>query len=164
MPRQQDTFTIDDNKYTFSQLDPRRAAKVYAFLLGRFGATVGDAIGALGKLKGFKSIQDADLDMSKLGSALAKLFQSMDDDKTLEHVDTLLSSVLFEGSNMNLDHINFQGRMKHLTKVTQKALEVNYADFLEGSRGIVEKLKATVTLIQGKQTSTGSSGAQSSKA
>lgn len=157
MARQDDTVMIDNNKYLFTQLDPRRAARVYLFLTNKIGSTLGKAIGSL---KGGK-ILDADIDMKSLGEAVEGLFSTLDDDSTLQHIETLLSSVLFNGQQMNLDSLNFQGKMLHLTKVTKKAVEVNFSDFLDENNGLVAKLKGMFNTIQDRQTSTGSSGDQS---
>lgn len=160
MARQDDTVEIDGKKYLFTQLDPRRAARVYAFLLNKFGGTLGKA---LGSVKGGKGLLDADVDMKQLGEAVEHLFSSFDDDSTIQHMDTLLSCIIFNGERMNLDHLNFQGKMLHMSKVLKKSLEVNFSDFLEGSSGIAAKLKAMFSTIQARQTSTGSSGDQSSQ-
>jgi hypothetical protein len=159
MARQEAPVTIDKHKYLFTQLDPRRAARVYVWLLGIIGGTVG---GAVGSLKGGKGIMDADVDLASLGKALEGAFLKLDDDKTFENIDTLLSCVLFGGENMSLDHLNFQGGMLHLTKVVKKSVEVNFSDFLEGSSGLVGRVKGVLAMIQGRRTSTGSSGDQSS--
>lgn len=158
MARQEDTVIIDGKKYLFTQLDPRRAAKVYMFLTSKIGGTLGKAIGSL---KGGKGLLDADIDMGGLGMALDSLFSSLDDDRTIEHIDTLLSCVLYGADKMSLDHLNFQGQMLHMTMVLKKSLEVNFSDFLDGSRGLGAKVKAMFNMIQARQTSTGSSGDQS---
>lgn len=160
MARQDDRQEIDGKKYLFTQLNPRRAAKVYLFLTSRIGGTIGKAVGAL---KGGKGLLDADVDMKELGDAIEHVFKTLDDDAALEHIDTLLSSVLCGADTMSLDHNNFQGSMLHMSKVVKKSVEVNFADFLGGSSGLAAKLKEMFRTIQDRQTSTGSSGDQSSK-
>lgn len=161
MARQEDTVQIDENTYLFTQLDPRRSAKVYLFLMSKIGGTVGKAIGAV---KGKGSFMEADVNMKDLGDAVQHIFANLDDDATMGHIDTLLSSVLYKGKNLSLDNLVFQGKMLHMTKVVQKSVEVNYSDFLGESSGVVQRVKAMFRrLNQESPTSTGSSGDQSSK-
>lgn len=160
MARQEDRVEIDGKKYLFTQLDPRRAAKVYLFLTSKIGGTLGKALGAV---KGGK-LMDADVDMKDLGAAVENLFLTLDDDRTIEHIDSLLSSVLFGNENLSLDHINFQGKMLHMTKVVKKAVEVNFADFLDESSGLGAKLKGMFRrMSQDPATSTSLYGSLSSK-
>lgn len=161
MARQEDTVMIDDKQYMFTQLGPREATKVYLWLVGLVGGLVGSGIAAVAKGKGSGSILDADVDFDKLGGALDRAFNTLDSDRTMQQLDVLLSSVLFSGQRMNLDSLNFQGRMLHMTKVTRKAVEVNFSDFLEGFAGASGHLKRMMAIVQNRATSTGSSGAQS---
>lgn len=162
MARQDARAKIDDKEYNFTQLDPRRAARVYLFLTSRVGGTLGKAIGAV---KGGKGLMDADVNMKDLGEALETLFLSLDDERMVEHIDTLLSSVIFGATNMSLDHNNFQGAMLHMTKVVKKAVEVNFSDFLGESSGVAAKFREMFRrMSQEKPTSTGSSGDPSLRA
>lgn len=164
MRKQDAPIKIGEHQYTFTQLDPRRAARIYTFLLARFGDSLSTAIGAIkpGKGAGLAAVKDGDFDMKGLGSAVGKMLMALDDDIAMAHIDTLLSSVIGAGGQMSLDHANFQGSMMHLTLVVKKAVEVNYADFLGENSVLVGKLKALFHTIQESQTSTGSSGGPSS--
>jgi hypothetical protein len=162
MARQEDTVQIDQQKYTFTQLDPRRAAKVYLWLTGITGSTVARSMAAVEKKAG-KGLLDSDVDFQKLGSAIQDALATLDSERTIENVDVLLSSVLHKGEPLSLDSLQFQGKMLHMTKVVQKSVEVNFSDFFDVFRAkFGAKLRGVMTTILDPRTSTGGSGAQSS--
>ena len=60
----------------------------------------------------------------------------MDSDEVQDIIDILFTQVMHKGSGELSNEIAysecFDGRQKHLFKVVKTALEVQYADFLEG--------------------------------
>lgn len=162
MARQEDTVQIDDQSYLFTQLDPRRATKVYLWLTGITGGVIAKSMGAVKQQDG-KSLLDADVDFSKLGDAIQSALLTLDDDRTIENFDVLLSCVLHGGKRLSLDSLQFQGKMLHMTKVVTKSVEVNFSDFFDVFRAkLGGSLRGLMTMIQGRQTSTGGSGDPSS--
>ncbi len=152
---------IDNNEYLFTQLDPRKSAKLMLWLLGLVGSPIGKAIGGFKSGKNGKGLLDAELDFDAVGAALQALFEKADDQKVEENIDLLLDTVLHEGKPLSLDSIVFQGKVLHMFKVVRRALEVNYSDFLAVSRGVSAAMGKMMTMMSEKQTSTGSSGDQS---
>jgi len=147
---------IDNKSYMFTQLDARTALKTLTKVGNILGSGVASGIGAVDTSN--EDILKSKIDMNSLGGAIEKILSKLDDDKTIEVVENLLSSVLFESKSMNLDHINFHGNMLHLLKVVKASFEVNYKDFFEGASGIVGRLQKVGDMIQGSQTSKQESG------
>ena len=145
--KQEQNKKIGDKKFTFTQLDPRRSYRVYLWLLGKIGTTAA-TVGNSGAIKSFKDLNglkdllnSANIDLPKLISAFGEAIGDLDDDKTVEHTDTLLSSVLCDGQDLSLDWIGFQGRVQLINKVLIEAIKWNYSDFFGGSGGLGDILE-----------------------
>lgn len=159
-------FTIKDSNdedkevtLLFTQLMPSKSIKVVTYLTRVLGTTAGKAMGSMGSLD-LKALDN--LSMDKLGDAIAQLFETIDDDSLIEKMDILLQSVTHENNVVSVDYFLFHGNLPILFKVIKKALEVNFKSFLDGNSGLLEKLKATLKIIQKVAPSTGISGAPSS--
>lgn len=139
----QDTETrnIDGATYQSTQLSAWASLK----LLHRLASLVGQPLIVL-IVKGAKAgsvsgALDSDLDEGSLGLAVANMLAQLDDG-VLESVTRQIlasTSVKQEGKSVDvLDvfDLHFRGRMFHLMRVIQFALEVNYRDFTGGLRSI----------------------------
>ncbi len=151
---------IGDHKYTLTQMDPKTATRMALRLFSLVGYGAGEALGAVNVTDkpGAKSVLDKNVDfkMDAVGSAVAKLAEKLDDDKTMDLIASLLGCVLDSGgTNMNWEHAHFQGNTLHLFKVVHKSLEVNFKDFLSGAGGLVGKLSSVLSTIRGRTQSSG---------
>lgn len=151
--------TIDDKEYRFLQMVPEDAVRVSLRLMKIAGLQVGGALGAL-KLEpgGAAAKGDFDLDMKLLGVSIGKMFQQINEEETIDTMKKMLTSVLFNGTPLKMDHSNFQGKTLHLFKVVTESGRVNFSDFFAGSSGIVGKLKEAMSTMLERQTSTGHTG------
>lgn len=150
---------IGKYKYTITQMDPKTATRMALRLFSLIGYGAGEALGAVDVTNkpGATSILDKKVDfkMDAVGSAVAKLAEKLDDDKTMDLISALLGCVLDGGTNMSWEHAHFQGNTLHLFKVVHKSLEVNFKDFLSGAGGLVGKLSSVLSTIREKTQSSG---------
>lgn len=164
MGREAVKFKIDKNEYVFTQLDPRKGSKLFLWLLSLTGAPLGKAVGSLKQGKGGKGILDAEADFDSIGLALEALLSKADNPEVESKIDIILDTVLYNAQPLNMDSLVFQGNILHMFKVIKKALEVNFSDFLDVSRGVSAAVQKVMVSMSEKQTSamkTGSSGDQS---
>jgi len=140
-------ITIDDEEYMFTMLKPRVSLSLLTKLLKLLGPSLGKAFPNTIKIK---QLLDADINV---GSALIELSNKITYEENQTIIDTLFTQVSHKGqgtlSNIKAYDELFSGRILHLFKVVKTALEVQYADFLEG-RDALETLisKSKETLSQ----------------
>ena len=159
----QSTQNIDGKQYIFTQMGPKDAVRIVVRLAKVMGKPTGGAIGSL-DLEGTKKRGGSEVDMKSLGDALGSLFDKVEEEETIDTIEKLLGTVMFEGQSLHMEHPHFQGKTLHLFKVSKKALQENFSDFLAGSSGVIGALKAKFNTILASQTSVGTSGDQSSAA
>ncbi|BBO74398.1 hypothetical protein DSCW_18150 [Desulfosarcina widdelii] len=135
---------IDDHEYTFHQMPPKQSMK----LLLRIFKIVGAPAGAVadGAKANFKSLMDADLDISRIMGALC---DRIDENEVEGIVDDLLSQAICKGRgevSRNFDSI-FKGRLPHLFKVVGAALQAEYSDFFDEWSGAARDLVARLAAM-----------------
>lgn len=133
---------IDQHRYEFTELGPREAFPIYLWLVALVGATGKDAAGAIKSWKDIRGIADlfnaANVDMAKMIGALGQALGRLNDPVIVGHVDVLLGAVLLKGTPLSLDHVNFQGKMVHLTKVLIQSVKVNFSEVFHSSGDLVD--------------------------
>jgi hypothetical protein len=154
---------IDGKDYTFTQMDSRLSVRTILKITNIGGTGLGNILGALDfeKLDLNQAINEL-VDFDKLGEGISKFGDKLDDERTIEIMENLLTSVLHNSQSMTFDHVNFHGELLHLLKVVKVSFEVNYKDFFGAAQGIVSKLQNLAVMTLGQQMSNGTSGDQSS--
>jgi hypothetical protein len=121
---------IDGETYTFTMLRPRISLRLLTKIFKLIGPPIGKAFPKEIKMK---DIFDAGID---IGGSINDLAERLSDDELQSLIDILFAPILHKGkgtlTNAAAYDELFAGRMKHLFKVIGVALEVQYADFLEG--------------------------------
>ena len=155
---------VGENEYEFLTMNAEDAVKITLRLSKIFGVGAGKALGALETIPGGSEngLLDKDINIDKLGDAVAILFDRVNEDEAVDTIKKLLSSVMCNGTSMDLNHVNFQGKTLHLMVVVKKSMEVNFADFFDAASGIVGKLQNLLDMIRERHPSSGQSGESSS--
>jgi len=135
------TEKINNKTFEFTQLSPRSALPIYTFLMPLIGRTItgiGSSIKNFDDLKGIQDLlNQGNVNLKTLGDSICEALEKIEDNPKIEqYIDTLLSSVIHNGSVLNLDSLVFQGNFLLLNKVIIKAVEVNFSDFFEGNGGL----------------------------
>jgi len=121
---------IDGEVYTFYMLKPRISLNLLSKIVKLIGPCIGKAFPNEVKIK---EILEANIN---IGDAVTMFADKFDDDRVQNIIDVLFSQVLHKGEGSLSDETVysnlFSGRIKHLFKVVLKAMEVQYADFLDG--------------------------------
>ena len=152
--------TIGEHEYIFTQIKPEDAARVAIRLMKIAGLQVGGALGSLQmEPGGFQKDKEIDVDMEILGKSIGVMFQQIEEEETIDTLKKLLSSVLYSGKPITINHPNFQGETLHMFKVITKAGRVNFQDFFDASSGVVDVLKNLAVTTLGKVKSSGATGA-----
>lgn len=130
MGKQPQEITIDGETYIFAMLKPRFSSPLLVRVLRILAPSMGKAYSGPIKLK---EILDTPID---IGAAITELSLRLNEKEVQEIIDLLFTQVIHKGhgslSNEAVIDELFSGRIKHMFKVVKTALEVQYADFLEG--------------------------------
>ena len=121
---------IDGEVYIFHMLRPRISVALLSKIVRLLGPSLGKAFPNEVKIK---EIFDVNIN---IGDAIITFSDKFDDIRVQEMIDVLFSQIQHKGEGALSDDTVydklFAGRIKHLFKVVFKAMEVQYADFLEG--------------------------------
>lgn len=122
---------VDGIEYGFEQFGTRDAIKTLVRISKMMGKPLVLSIGA------FKG-KDKPLDLSILANAASILFDTIDEIETLSLVEKLCGGdkVLCAGAKINFDR-HYEGRILHLFKVLNTALEVQYGNFFDALSAFV---------------------------
>ena len=134
------TKKIDEQDFTFYQLNPFKANR----LLIKLVKIAGPALGSLANSKDVKGVQDlmnADIDAKSL---LDSICEKLDEDQIELMFKELLSQVHCSGvgelsKEANCDAV-FKGKISLMYKVVFAALEAQFGDFF-GANGVFAGLK-----------------------
>lgn len=134
------TKQVDEHSYQFEQFGAKEALKVLMRLSKLTGKPFVLALGAYeGKGK--------PLNMAAVSEAASLLFQAMDETETLTLFELLTAKkVLCDGKNINFD-THYEGRLTHLFKVLQTALEVQYGNFFSAVSEFLSAGKPTAEAL-----------------
>lgn len=136
--REEIKHKIDDEEYTFFQMNPIDSLKLLTKLTRLAGISIGKS------LTGEKAESiDTNLDV---GTLIENIASRLDEDEVIEIVKTSLSQVIHSGegelSKETAFNKVFGGRIDHLLRVVGMALKVEYSAFFGGGldiRGLVKK-------------------------
>ena len=155
------TREIDGMKYSVYMLPPKTARKMLTRIFQVAGPSIGSIIG------------QQDDDVSKVaGPVLAEFAGRLDDadlDWMMNDLAKITTAEVSPGKEPfigTIFDIHFRGRIAHMFKWFVFALEVQFADFWEGSDGGLNGLLSAVRgamASQSQSISTGTSGDQSSQ-
>lgn len=126
---------IGERTVAVTQLPARRALKtlhrILRVVLPAGAKALGD--GSLGELS-----DAANMKLGGLGNAAETLFDRLSESELDDLIGVLLSTATLDGKPLipQID-LAFQGRLFELLQVVKFALEVNYADFFDGFRGLL---------------------------
>jgi hypothetical protein len=142
------TKTIGDREYEIRPMPVKTSLKVLARLLKMFGEPLGALIDGVSGGDKTASIFDMKAGMLQkqlpadmFSKVAGKLVESLDEVTVIDMVDLLLANVFVkrpsdDGTNKIRFEEDFSGRIGHLIGVLAAAVEVNYADFFDGSSGL----------------------------
>jgi len=121
---------IDGEFYIFTMLKPRISLSLLSRIIKIIGPPLGKAFSS--KIK-VKEILDAEIN---IGESIIELADRFNDTEIQDIIDILFTQITHKGegalSQQPTYEKLFSGKLKHLFKVVKVALEVQYADFLEG--------------------------------
>lgn len=131
--------TIDEEVYTFHQMDPMTSVMILTKILRIVGGSIGNATQQMAE-SDIGNFMDAEVgDIVKkvnIGSIVATLCDRLDENDIRQIIITMMEQVHCKGKGevSKCFSVHFKGRVSHLLKVVGAALEVEYADFFgEGS-------------------------------
>jgi hypothetical protein len=136
--RQEVKQIIDEEEYTFYQMNPEDSLKLLTKLAKMLGISIGKALsGSPGD--SLESALDTNLDVGKLIGGIA---ERLDEDEVMIIVKMSLSQVMHSGkgelSKPTVFNEVFKGKIAHMLKVVTAALKVEYSDFFGGSLDLKE--------------------------
>jgi len=131
---------IDGMEVMVTQFPARFGFKMQAKLVKIFGPVIGVLLG--GTEGDTDKILDSNLDAEKLAGAIAKLFDSVDENEALALVLQLMQTTRINGQEVNETSFDslFPGKYQTMYKVLGFVLEVNYGSFF-GEGGIGKAMK-----------------------
>lgn len=139
MAREAVEKTIDDEVYTFHQMDPMTSILTLTKILKITGTSIGKATEQMAN-SGIENLMDADVDdvvrKMDIGEIVASLCDRLDENEIKQIILAMTSQIHHKGQGevSKAFNILFKGRIMHLIKVVGAAMEVEYADFFgEGS-------------------------------
>jgi hypothetical protein len=141
MGRSTDTIVLGEKTYSVTQLPAMRAMRLQARLLAVFGPALSQLVAGL---KDVKSL--ARMDVSLIAPALGGAVESLMKRLTPEEAEALVRELLIgatvtvrvdgkpdrQAELLKLVDEEFRGRLLDLYALLGFALQVNYADFIEG--------------------------------
>lgn len=130
-----------------TQMSPSKSLKFLAWVGSLIGGSAGEALNLL-KGKSLNDISDEDISAEKIGTVISGLLEKLDDDRTIEKLNLLLSSAKCEGVELEVDHFIFEEDLALLPKVIKACFEVNYKRFLVGGSGVMKKIKETMVVLK----------------
>ncbi len=147
--------SVDGIMYEFEMLPISQALRLSVRIISVIATSASKVFSCF---KEGKSILDQDINGQALGEAISMLVGGLSEDEVEGSINQLMAKTSVVDSKQNVLPVNmdiqFTGKIMHLYRVTWKALEVNFGDFLGDSIG--QKLKDKVnSLIQEESTSTG---------
>jgi len=139
MAREAVEKTIDEEVYTFHQMDPMTSVLILTKILKITGTSIGKATEQMAK-GGIDNLMDAKVDdvvrKMDIGEIVASLCDRLDENEIKQIILAMTSQVHHKGQGeiSKCFSVHFKGRIMHLIKVIGVAMEVEYADFFgEGS-------------------------------
>lgn len=156
-------YVIDGKEYEIGHFMTSKSTKLLARLTKLVLGPLGAGLSGVGLSKGDGEDGggiDSDISVDKAFMALA---DNIDEDLILNTIKELMSEVRLGTGGAIEFETHFMGETMHMLNVVKTVLEHNYGDFFGGMSGAVKSAIAMFT-TQGKQTSTGQSGASSSRA
>jgi len=141
---------IDGLSVSVTQFPARFGFKMQVKLARIFGPVFGEIVSGVSDKPNKKSdsssedvsIMDKDIDLKKLGSAIEKLFNILDESKSESLVFELLNLTRIDKKEINQSSFDmiFAGKYLTLYKILGFVLEVNYKSFF-GEGDIGQKIK-----------------------
>jgi hypothetical protein len=136
---------IDDEEYTFFQMNPEDSLRLLTKLTKLLGMSMGKALTGNG-INSMEDTLDTNID---IGALIEGIANRLDEDEVMNIVKMSLSQVIHTGqgeiSKPQVFNNIFKGRIAHMLKVVSSALQVEYSDFFGGSldiRGLIDKVKS----------------------
>ncbi len=118
--------TVDGEQYEFEQFGAKQSLRILMRLSKLLGEPLMLSMGAIKKEEGGKQF-----DVTILAKAAKCLFAGMDENGTLELIETLTSEkVLCNGKKIKFDE-HYEKKLTHLFNVLTTALDVQYGNFIE---------------------------------
>jgi hypothetical protein len=140
---------IGNEEYIFTMLKPRISISLLTKIIRIIGPSLGKAFPNEIKIK---NILEADIN---IGNSIIEFSNKLDDLQIQEIINILFTQVQHKGegklSNELAFNNLFSGKLKHLFKVVKAALEVQYADFLEGEDALALILQKSTELANQEQ-------------
>lgn len=136
MARELISRDVDGSTYQFEQFNTTLSLNVLIRLSKIVGKPLALALGAVfgdeqgkGKDEAARSLLEQDLKPALLAEAMDALMLRLDEKETIELIKTLAAGkVLADGRPVVFD-VHYEGRLDHLFRVVQAALEVQYGNF-----------------------------------
>lgn len=155
-----ETHVIDSIEYEFYCLKTSEALKTLTYILKVASESLGKVIAGARSVDNIKSILDNDdIDIEGI---ISSIVNRLDDPRTLEVAQTLVSSVYRNGKKLDFDTY-FKGKILHLSKVLMQAGRVNFSDFLEELSGKLDTSQIKTPTTQVNRRSTGEFGESSTQ-
>jgi hypothetical protein len=141
--KQEQTHTIDEEKYTFYQMNPEESLRLLTKLAKLLGMSMGKALSG-NNVDSMETVLGTNIDVGTLIEGIAG---RLDEDEVMNIVKMSLSQVTHAGQGEVSSAFNdlFKGRIGHMLKVVAMSLKVEYSDFFGGSldlKGLVDKVKS----------------------
>lgn len=132
MARELISKEIDGELYSFSQFGAKESVRV----LLKIGKIVGEPMALFfGSMSGSGNLLDRKMDGSLLGQAAKALFQKAEEKEVLELLE-LLTAKSCQCSGKMIDfNLHYEGRLPHMFRVLQAAIEVQYGNFFDALSG-----------------------------
>ena len=136
---------IDEEEYTFYQMNPEDSLRLLTKLARLAGVSIGKAL--IGNSVE-ESLEDTIDKSINIGTLIENIASRLDEDEVMQIVKMSLSQVTHSGegevSKIQVFNSIFKGRIAHMLKVVAAALKVEYSDFfVEGLdiKGLINQVK-----------------------
>lgn len=138
------TITVNEKPFDIEvyQLKTSEQLSFLMFMSKVIGGSAGKFIGAMDGKKVTEMASTSELNIDKIGDAVAGLFDRLDEKGFMEKLNLLLSSARHNGESLDVDHFAFEGNLPELFKVAKIAIEVNFKSFLPAISALVSRGKA----------------------
>lgn len=132
---------IDGAVYEFSKFGAKQSLQIFFKLANIVGEPMAVAFGAVDGTATTKLL-DRDLNVASMGKAIQALTARLDSPDTLILIEKLTSTpaLLCDGKPVLFDK-HYEGRLDHLMKVLQAALEVQYGNFFDALSSFLPQTK-----------------------
>lgn len=145
---------IKENKFIIHPFTAQEAFRLQAVLMGKIGPAIGEALGAV-DLKDIKG-QDTEINVSKIGSAIEKLFLTLNEDdywnllkRIIKNTECIIKienekKKINLANDENIDMV-FRKQTSIIFKLIVEILKVNYEDFFVLLEGIGNNIKTVLS-------------------